>query len=76
MTDRPTHVRRDVGGCSPCLPVPEDPRVALSREFLDAIRLYPVASRPISVLQREDAELRRMLGKVLDYIAETGQART
>ncbi len=45
-----------------------DQRVVRAREFLDAIVEYKVASRPLSVLQREDAELRRMLGQLLDVI--------
>ena len=47
-----------------------DKRVIHAREFLDAIRPYKVADRPISVLQREDAELRRMLAGVLAVIDE------
>jgi hypothetical protein len=50
--------------------VTADQRVIAAREFLDAIRPYKVADRPISVLQREDAELRRMLGQVLDVVTE------
>ena len=49
-------------------PPADDQRVEQAREFLDAIIEYKVASRPISVLQREDAELRRMLGQLLDVI--------
>ena len=41
-----------------------DQRVTAAREFLDAIIEYKAASRPVSVLQREDAELRRMLAAV------------
>jgi hypothetical protein len=52
--------------------VTADPRVTAAREFLDAIRPYPVADRPVSVLRREDAELRRMLGRLLAVI--DGQA--
>lgn len=48
-----------------------DQRLVSAREFLDAIRPYKVTSRPPSVLVREDAELRRMLGQVLDVIRES-----
>jgi hypothetical protein len=47
-----------------------DQRVAWAREYLDAITPYPVSARPRSVLEREDAELRRVLGQVLDVIAD------
>ncbi len=49
-----------------------DPRMTAAREYLDAIRPYKVSDRPHSVLMREDAELRRMLGKVLAVL--DGQA--
>jgi hypothetical protein len=49
-------------------PPAEDQRVVMAREFLDAIAEYKVASRPLSVLQREDAELRRLVGQLLDVI--------
>jgi hypothetical protein len=48
-----------------------DQRVVQAREFLDAIMPYPVASRPVSVLQREDAELRRMIRALLEYVTES-----
>jgi hypothetical protein len=51
--------------------VSADYRVTAAREFLDAITPYPVASRPHSVLQREDAELRRILGQLLTYVDDT-----
>lgn len=50
-----------------------DQRVIAAREFLDAITDYKVTSRPLSVLQREDAELRRMVGQLLDVIDGTAQ---
>ena len=49
-----------------------DPRMTAAREYLDAIRPYKVSDRPHSVLMREDAELRRMLSKVLAVL--DGQA--
>jgi hypothetical protein len=49
-------------------PPAEDQRVTMAREFLDCIVEFKVASRPLSVLQREDAELRRMVGQLLDVI--------
>jgi hypothetical protein len=51
--------------------VTADTRVTYAREFLEAIRPHKVSQRPLSVLVREDAELRRMLGRLLDYVAET-----
>jgi hypothetical protein len=45
-----------------------DMRVTAAREYLDAIRPHKVTTRPPSVLVRECAELRRMLGQVLDVI--------
>src|SRR5258708_37733147 len=54
-------------------PADADQRVAHAREFLDAIRPYKVADRPHSVLMREDADLRRFVGQLLDVISE--QAR-
>src|SRR5258708_29946821 len=57
----------------PPAPADADQRVEHAREFLDAIRPYKVADRPHSVLVREDAELRRFVGQLLDVIGE--QAR-
>jgi hypothetical protein len=47
-----------------------DQRVTAARELLDAVMPYPVAGRPVSVLRREDAELRRMLRQLLDLLAD------
>jgi len=52
----------------------DDQRVITAREYLECIAPYKVTSRPLSVLRREDAELRRMLGAVLDAIGEAGPA--
>jgi hypothetical protein len=62
-------VARAAGGTGGCLRV-AGRRVAAAREYLDAIRPHPVSGRPHSVLVREDAELRRVLGQVLDCITE------
>jgi hypothetical protein len=51
---------------------PGDPRVIAAREFLVSARKRKVIDLPPSVLTREDAELRRLLGQVLDYIDESG----
>jgi len=48
--------------------VSADYRVVQAREFLDTIRPYKVANRPLSVLRREDAELRRILGQLLTLV--------
>jgi len=53
-----------------------DMRVTAAREYLDAIRPYKVSTRPLSVLQREAAELRRMLGQVLDVAEHQAPALT
>ena len=47
-----------------------DQRVTAAREFLEGARKRKVAELPPSVLMREDAELRRQLGQVLNVIAE------
>jgi hypothetical protein len=51
-----------------------DQRIVQARELLDAITPYPVATRPHSVLMREDADLRWVLAQLLtlvdDYQAE------
>ena len=47
-----------------------DQRVITAREYLECIAPYKVTDRPLSVLQREDAELRRMLAAVLAAIDE------
>lgn len=47
-----------------------DQRVTYAREFLTGARKHKVAELPPSVLMREDAELRRQLGQVLDVAAE------
>ena len=44
--------------------------ITLAREFLDGARKHKVTELPPSVLVREDAELRRQLGQVLDVLAE------
>ena len=45
-----------------------DQRVVMAREFLAGARKRKVAELPPSLLMREDAELRRQLGQVLDVI--------
>jgi hypothetical protein len=47
-----------------------DQRVVYAREFLSGARRRKVAELPPSVLMREDAELRRVLGQVLGYLGE------
>jgi hypothetical protein len=47
-----------------------DQRVIAAREFLAGPRKRKVSELPPSVLAREDAELRRLLGKALDVIAD------
>ena len=47
-----------------------DQRVINAREYLECIAPYKVSTRPLPVLQREAAELRRMLAAVLDVIGE------
>jgi hypothetical protein len=49
-----------------------DQRVELAREYLASIRRQHVDELPPSVLVRECAELRRLLGQVLAVIAERG----
>jgi len=46
--------------------VSADQRVNAAREYLAAIRRHKVTERPLSALVRECADLRRMLGRVLD----------
>ncbi len=46
-----------------------DPRITAAREFLAVARKRPVGSLPPSVLARECAELRRILGQVLDVVS-------
>lgn len=46
-----------------------DVRVTAAREFLDGARRRKVTELPPSLLIRECAELRRLLGQVLDVIA-------
>ena len=41
-----------------------------AREYLDIIRSRPVATLPPTVLVRECAELRRLLGLVLEVLAD------
>jgi hypothetical protein len=52
-----------------------DQRVTSAREFLDGARRRKVDQLPPSLLMRECAELRRLLGQVLDVLAER-QANT
>jgi len=47
-----------------------DRQLAAAREFLDSVSRRPAAGLPPSVLAREDAELRRQLGQVLDVAGE------
>jgi len=47
-----------------------DERVIYAREFLAGARKRKVTELPPSVLVRELAEARRVLGQVLDYLAE------
>jgi hypothetical protein len=47
-----------------------DQRVIAAREFLDGARRRKVDELPPSVLMREDAELRRLLGKLLDVVRD------
>jgi len=47
-----------------------DQRVIYARDFLAGARKRRVSELPPSVLVREDAELRRLLGQVLDYLSE------
>ena len=46
-----------------------DQRVTSAREFLSGARRRKVAQLPPSLLMRECAELRRLLGQVLDVLA-------
>jgi hypothetical protein len=50
--------------------VTADQRVTAAREYLTHARKYKVAELPPAVLAREDAELRRLLGQVLDVVRE------
>jgi hypothetical protein len=45
-----------------------DQRLVSAREFLTGARRRKVAELPPSLLMREDAELRRQLGQVLDVV--------
>jgi hypothetical protein len=47
-----------------------DQRVRLAREYLDSVRRRRVTELPLMLLVRECAELRRLLGQVLDVIGE------
>ncbi|SRR5260221_6888729 len=47
-----------------------DERVLYARQFLAGARRREVAEMPPSVLARETAELRRVLGQVLDVVAD------
>ena len=46
-----------------------DQRVTSAREFLSGARRRKVDQMPPSLLMREGAELRRLLGQVLDILA-------
>jgi hypothetical protein len=50
-----------------------DQRITAAREFLAAARKHKVTELPPSLLVRENAELRRQLGQVLDIIAEASE---
>jgi hypothetical protein len=50
-----------------------DQRLITAREFLAGARKRKVAELPPSVLMREDAELRRLLGQVLALVDEAGE---
>ncbi|HTW00240.1 MAG TPA: hypothetical protein VMF87_08050 [Streptosporangiaceae bacterium] len=50
-----------------------DQRIVYAREFLAGARKRKVAELPPSVLIREDAELRRVLGQLLDVISESAE---
>jgi hypothetical protein len=50
--------------------VSADQRVISAREFLDGARRRKVDELPPSLLMRETAELRRLLGQVLNVLAE------
>ena len=47
-----------------------DERVLRAREFLSGTRKRKATELPPSLLLREDAELRRLLGQVLDVVAD------
>lgn len=47
-----------------------DTRVVHAREYLAAVRPHKVSQRPHNVLVREAAELRKFLGRVLDYAGQ------
>jgi hypothetical protein len=49
--------------------VSADQRVEMAREFLTGAQRHPVDQLPPSILVRECAELRRLLGQVLDVLA-------
>jgi hypothetical protein len=51
-----------------------DQRVTSAREFLAGARRRKVDQLPPSLLMRECAELRRLLGQVLDVLAERRDA--
>lgn len=67
LSEELTEAAAMLRGKPPASPA-EDVRVVQAREFLDLICEYAVATRPHSVLMREDAELRRMVGQLLDVI--------
>jgi len=50
--------------------VSADERAELARRFLDEARQRSVEQLPPTLLMREVAELRRLLGQVLDVLAE------
>jgi hypothetical protein len=49
-----------------------DPRAVQAREFLEYRKSRTLAELPQSVLVREAAELRRLVGHLLDLIDEVG----
>jgi len=55
--------------------VTADQRVQLARDYLAGARRRPVEQLPPSLLMREVAELRRLLGQVLGVLADR-QAET
>jgi hypothetical protein len=51
-----------------------DQRITSAREYLDGARGRKVGELPPPLLVRECAELRRLLGQVLDVLAESRDA--
>ena len=51
-----------------------DQRAELAREYLAGVRQRHVDQLPPSLLMRECADLRRLLGQVLDVLAESRSA--